>query len=96
MRRGPLRVGDILNSEQLLGREPASFWRENVIADAFHYEFLPACRSGENKLSSVRSFITLSSGEGLTFFNNDNSANVFDGKKVHQNFLGSRFLRIRF
>ena len=33
MRRGPLRVGDILNSEQLLGREPASFWRENVIAD---------------------------------------------------------------
>ena len=47
-------------------------------------EFLGACRSGENKSSNVRSFITFSSGEGLTFFNNDNSANVFDGEKKVQ------------
>ena len=37
-------------------------------------------RSGGNKLSDVRSFIILLSEEGLTFFNNDNSAN-FSGEK---------------
>ena len=38
-------------------------------------EFLRECRSGGNKLSNVRRFINLRSGEGLTFFNKDNGAN---------------------
>ena len=41
-------------------------------------------RSGGNKLSDVRSFIILLSGEGLTSFNNDNSTN-FSGEKKKDN-----------
>ena len=37
-------------------------------------------RSGGNKLSNVRSFIILLSGEDLTSFNNGNSTN-FSGEK---------------
>ena len=53
-------------------------------------------RSGGNKLSDVRSFIILLSEEGLTFFNNDNSAN-FSGekKKYNEEFRGVYFLTIR-
>ena len=40
-------------------------------------------RSGENKLSDVRSFIILRSQEGLTSFNKNNRAN-FSGEKNKQ------------
>ena len=39
-------------------------------------------RSGENKLSNVRSFIILLSGEGLTSFSINNQTNFFAEKKV--------------
>ena len=46
-------------------------------------------RSGGNKLSNVRSFIILLSGEDLTSFNNDDSTN-FSGekKKVQWRIMG--------
>ena len=50
-------------------REPASFWRENVVAVG-----------GENKLSNVISFIILQSGEGVTSFTKGNSANFSSEK----------------
>ena len=56
-------------------REPASFWRENVVAVVTLLRVLRECRSSRNKLSNVRSFITLRSGEGVTSFTKGNSAN---------------------
>ena len=41
----------------------------------------PDLRLGENKLSKVKSFIILRSGEGVTSFTKGNSAN-FSGKKL--------------
>ena len=52
-------------------------------------------RSGGDKLSNIRSFIILQSGEGLTSFNNDNSANISGEKKCNEEFQGVYFLTIR-
>ena len=41
---------------------------------------LAKCRSGENKLLNVRSFIILRSREGLTSFTKGNSANFSSEK----------------
>ena len=43
---------------------------------------LRECHSGGNKLSNVRSFSILQSGEGSTSFNSDNNAN-FPGEKKY-------------
>ena len=56
-------------------REPASFWRENVVGVILCYEFSGEFRGGENKISNVRSFIILRSGERVTSFTKDNNAN---------------------
>ena len=48
----------------------------------------------ENELSNVRSFTILRSGEGLTSFNIDNSANFSNEKKYNGAFCGVHFLRI--
>ena len=42
-------------------------------------------------LTNVTSFIILQSGEGLTFFNKDNSANFSGGKKEQWSFPGVYF-----
>ena len=42
---------------------------------SFYYDLWRECRSGENKLSNVTSFSILRSGERVTSFNHDNSAN---------------------
>ena len=55
----------------MLTLDPASFWRENVIA----------VFSGGNKLSNVRGFIIMQSGEGLTSFDKDSSAYFSSEKK---------------
>ena len=47
-----------------------------------------------DKLSNVRGFIILGSGEGLTSFNKDNSDNFFGEKKNNKAFWGDYFLRI--
>ena len=53
------------------------------------------CRSGGNKLSNVRNFSILQSGEVLSSFNNDKSANFSDEKKYNEEFRGVYFLTIR-
>ena len=68
-------------------REPVSLWRENVIPVTI--------RSDGNKLSNVRSFIILQSGEGLTSLTKSNPTNFCGKKKVKLNFRGCIFfLRI--
>ena len=47
--------------------------------------------SGRNKLSNVRSFSILQSGEGATFFNNDSSANFSVKKSTMKNSVVSIF-----
>ena len=56
---------------------------------------LSECRSGRNKLSNVRNFSILQSGEVFSSFNNDNSANFSGKKKYNEEFLGVYFLTIR-
>ena len=48
----------------------------------------------ENKLSNVRSFIILQSGEGLPSFNKVNSANVSGESKVQWSFPGCPFVLV--
>ena len=79
----------------MLAREPASFWRENVIAVVIVLQVLARMSYGGNKLSNVRSFSILQSGEGSTSFNNDNSANFSGEKKYNEEFLGVYYLTIR-
>ena len=67
----------------MLAREPASFWRENVVAVVTVLRVLASCENvkvAENKLSNVRSFIILRSGEGITSFTKGNSANFSSEK----------------
>ena len=56
-------------------REPASFWRENVVAVVNLLRIL-----ARNKISNVSSFIFLPSGEGVTSFTEGNSANFSSEK----------------
>ena len=60
--------------------EPTSFWRENVVAVVILLRVLARCRSGRNKISNVRSFIIFRSGERVTSFTKDNSANISSEK----------------
>ena len=53
------------------------------------------CRSGGNKLSNVRNFSILQSGEVFSSFNNDNIANFSGEKKYNEEFRGVYFLTIR-
>ena len=62
---------------------------------SFGYEFWQEYHSGGNKFSNVRSFIILGSVEGLSSFNEYNSANVSGGKKYNAAFRGIYCLRIR-
>ena len=63
----------------VLARKPASFGREFVVAVVILLRVL----AREGKLSNVRNFSILQSGEVFSSFNNDNSAN-FSGKKKVQ------------
>ena len=60
----------------VLTREPASFWRENEIAVVTLLRVLARMLKWRKQVINVRSLIILRSGEGLTSFNKDNSANV--------------------
>ena len=51
--------------------------------------------SGGNKLSNVRSFSILQSGEGSTFFNIDSSANFSRAKKYNEESQSVYLLTIR-
>ena len=80
----------------MLAREAASFWREKVVAVVILLRVLAECRSGGNKLSNVRIFSILQSGEVLTSFNNDNGADFSGEKKTYnEEFRGVYFLTMR-
>ena len=69
----------------MLAREPVSFWRENVVAVVTLLRVLARMLYGGNKLSTVRTFSILQSGEGSTSFNNDNSAKFLVEKNSVKN-----------
>ena len=56
---------------------------------------LPRVLAREGKLSNVRNFSILQSGEVFSSFNNDNSANFSGEKKYNEEFRGVYFLTIR-
>ena len=60
--------------------EPASFWRENVVAVVILLRVLRELCAGENKISNVRSFISLGSEDRMTSFTEDNNANFSSEK----------------
>ena len=65
-------------------REPASFWRENVIAVVIlQHDIARVGHDGGNKLSNVRSFCHFAVGRGLNVLQcGNNSINFFGKKKV--------------
>ena len=67
-------------------REPASFWRENANSCSHSTMcFSATVVLAEKKLSNVRGFIDcLRSGEGLSSFKGENSANLSGEKKYHE------------
>ena len=62
---------------------------------SFYYEFQRECRGGENKISNVRSYIILRSGEHVTSFTENNSANFSSEKWSNDAFREVYILRIR-
>ena len=73
-------------------REPAPFWRENVVAVVILLRVLARMSSGENNLSNVRSSIIFLSGEGSISFNKDNSVTFSGEKRYSEAFRGVYFL----
>ena len=71
-------------------REPASFWRENVIAVVILLRVLARM----SVVVETRSFIVFLSGESLTSFSINNRTNFLVKKKVNEAFRGV-FLRTR-
>ena len=63
-------------------REPASFWRKNMIDVVIPLRVLGECRNGGSKLSNVSSFIILCSGGSLTSFHIKINALTFLVKEV--------------
>ena len=55
---------------------------------SFYYEFWRECRGTGNKLLSVRGFIILRPGDGLSSFSKDNSANFVVKKMRYEAFRG--------
>ena len=66
-------------------REPESFWRENVIAVVMSF----SKKIEVAEISSDRGFVILGSREGLTLFNNYNSATFSGGKTRNEAFRGA-------
>ena len=62
--------------------QPASFWRENMMAVVILLRVLAKMSSGSDgkKLSNLKSFIILRLGEGLNSFNKNNRV-IFSGEK---------------
>ena len=80
LRRERLRVRDFLSTKQCTRVSQRHFGGKTWQPSSFYYEFQRECRSSGNKLSNVRSFIILPSGEGATSFTKGNSANFSSEK----------------
>jgi len=81
LRRGRLRV-----------REPASFWRENMIAVVILLRVL--ARMWRKQVIKCKNFYHFAIGRGLNLFSINNRANVF-GEKSKMKLSGVSFLRTR-
>ena len=68
-------VGIISVAVQVLAREPASFWRENVVAVVILLRILARMSKWGKRVINVGSFIILRSGERVISFTKVNSAN---------------------
>ena len=76
-------------------REPASFWRENVVAVVILKGVLARMSKWRKQVIKCYKFSILQSGEVLTSFNNDNIANFSGEKWYKEEFRGVYFLKIR-
>ena len=65
----------------MLAREPATFWRENVIAVVILQRVLARMLQCREQVITVRSFIILLSGEVLTSFRMNDRTNCLVTKK---------------
>ena len=65
----------------MLAREPATFWRVNVIADVILQRVLARMLQWREQVITVRSFIILLSGEVLTSFSMNDRTNCLVTKK---------------
>ena len=65
----------------MLAREPATFWRENVIAIVILQRVLARMLQWREQVITVRSFIILLSGEVLTSFSMNDRTNCLVKKK---------------
>ena len=65
----------------MLAREPATFWRENVIAVVILQRVLARMLQWREQVITVRSFIILLSGEVLTSFSMNDRTNCLVKKK---------------
>ena len=92
--RERLRVRDFLNKRQCARVNHGHFGGKTWQPLSFYYEFWRERRSSGNKLSKVRSFSILLSGEGSTSFNNDHIVNVSGEKKYNEEFRGVCFMTI--
>ena len=81
-KRGRLRVRDFLNNTEVLAREPASFWGENVLAVVIFLRVLT--KLSQWRMLEVLSIILCDGekiGEGSTSFNN-NCANFLVSNSI--------------
>ena len=65
----------------MLAREPATFWRENVIAVVILQRVLARMLQWREQVITVRSFIIFLSGEVLTSFSMNDRTNCLVTKK---------------
>ena len=65
----------------MLASEPATFWRENVIAVVIQQRVLARMLQWREQVITVRSFIILLSGEVLTSFRMNDRTNCLVTKK---------------
>ena len=63
-------------------REPAAFWRENLVAVVILPRVLARMSCQRTQVVSVTVFIILWLGNSLTSFNQDNSANFIGEEDV--------------
>ena len=94
-RRVRLRVRGFLNSKWCTCVSQRHFGGKTWSPSSFYYEFSRECRGGENKISNVRSFIILGTGERVTSFTKHKNANFSSEKRSNEAFREVYILRRR-
>ena len=79
----------------MLAPDAASFWREKVVAAVIQQRVLSSVVMAGTSYQMLEVLSFLQSGEVLTSFINDYSANFSGDKKYNEEFRGVYFLTIR-